>query len=75
MNKIEIDGVEYVPVDTPIILGMDVSCKECDIFKARETLTMSESPLCMDEGYEYVHDKCCDLYNNGILRTYKKVKK
>lgn len=75
MNKIEIDGVEYVPVDTPIVSRMDESCKECDIFKARKPLTMVQYPLCIENENKKVHTECCRLLNKGIHRIYKKVKK
>ena len=33
--RITIDGIEYKSVDTKIQEGMDIGCRDCDIYTAR----------------------------------------
>lgn len=46
--RVVIYGIEYESVDIPIVDGMDVSCRECDIFKAKIPKSMIEYPLCCE---------------------------
>ena len=71
-----IAGVEYEPVDTPIQKGMDVSCRECDIYKAKVPRSMAEFPLCYEvgKGGGNARQSCYAKAVRGIKRIWKKVK-
>lgn len=68
-----INGVEYEPVDTEIKEGMDVSCRECDIFKARIPKAMTQYPLCYEKGNTKVRESCYNKATKNIKRIWKKV--
>ena len=48
--RVTINGIEYESVDAQIVDGMDVSCRECDIFKAKIPKSVIEYPLCCEPG-------------------------
>lgn len=74
--RVTIDGVEYKPVDTPIQKGMDVSCRECDIYKAKVPRSMAEYPLCYEvgKGGGKARQSCYGKAVRGIKRIWKIVK-
>lgn len=74
--RVIIDGVEYEPVDTEIQKGMDVGCRECDIFKTKIPKSMSEYPLCYEvgKGGGNARQSCCGKARMGVKRIWKRVK-
>lgn len=73
--RVTINGIEYQSVDTQIIEGMDVSCRECDIFKARPPRSMMEYPLCYESGSGKARQSCYFHACRGIKRIFKKIEK
>jgi len=73
-TRITINGVDYEPVDTQIIQGMDISCRGCDIFKAKIPRSPRGYPLCCEKGNTGARDSCYRLACRGIKRVWIKVK-
>ena len=69
-NVITINGVEYIPIDTPCE-DSGYSCVNCDILKARPPQHMCQKPLCCDEEYLGVNLSCCIQGKKGINRIWK----
>ena len=69
MNEVSItiNGIEYIPVDTP----MEDCCANCDIYKARPPQHMTQYPLCCDEENIKVNQSCCFQAAKGIKRIWK----
>ena len=72
MNKesITINGVEYIPVDTPFE-DIPSGCSDCDIFKLRPPQHMMQRPMCCDKEYVKVNKSCCIQLKKGIHRIWK----
>lgn len=75
--RVKINGIEYEPVDTQIIEGMDISCRDCDIYKAKVPRSMIEYPLCYERGSGggNARQSCYAQARRGYKRTWKRVKK
>ena len=73
--RITIDGVEYKSVDTKIQEGMDIGCRDCDIYKARIPRSPGELLLCFEPGVCKARLSCCSRAAEGYQRIFKKVKK
>jgi hypothetical protein len=71
--KITINGIEYESVDTQIVEGMDVSCRDCDIFKAKIPRSPVEFPLCYERGGRKARQTCYNMACRGYKRIWKKV--
>lgn len=71
--RVTINGIEYESVDTKIVDGMDVSCRDCDIFKAKILKSLAEYPLCYETGSGKARMTCYSLACKGIKRIWKKV--
>ena len=70
---VTIDGVKYESVDTPITEGMDISCKECDIFKARIPKSLIDVPLCYERTNGIIKQSCYAKAKMGIKRNFKRM--
>lgn len=71
--RVTINGVEYESVDTQIVEGMDVSCRDCDIFKAKIPRSPAEFPLCYERGGGKARKTCYNMACRGYKRIWKKV--
>ena len=69
-NKVTINGVTYIAVDTPKE-GKEDNCLECDIFKARPPRFMFSNPICCDKEYSWINLSCCLKSNRNIHRIWK----
>ena len=74
--KVTIDGIEYESADTQIIEGMDVSCRDCDIYKAKIPKSPIEYPLCFEPGRggSTARHSCYAMAVRGYKRIFKKIK-
>lgn len=75
--RVTINGIEYESVDAQIVDGMDVSCRECDIFKAKIPKSVIEYPLCCEPGSGgggKARQSCYAKASRGIKRIFKIVK-
>ena len=72
MNEVSItiNGVEYIPVDTPF-KDLPSGCLDCDIFKLRPPQNMMQRPMCCDKEYSKVNKSCCKQLKKGINRIWK----
>ena len=73
--RITIDGIEYKAVDSKIKEGMDIGCRDCDIYKARIPRSPGELPLCFEPGVCKARLSCRSRAAEGYQRIFKKVKK
>lgn len=71
--RVTINGIEYESVDTQIIEGMDVSCRDCDIYKAKIPRSPVELPLCYERGGGKARLTCYKMACRGYKRIWKKV--
>lgn len=71
--RITINGIEYESVDTQIVEGMDIGCKDCDIFKAKIPRSPAVLPLCFERGNEKTRQSCYNMACRGYKRIWKKV--
>ena len=71
--RVAINGVEYESVDAQIVDGMDVSCKDCDIFTAKIPRSPAELPLCFERGNGKTRQSCHNMACRGYKRIWKKV--
>lgn len=69
-NTVVIHGVKYKAVDSK---RKRITCKDCDIYKAKMPQNMGQLPLCCEDAYKKVNDSCCEQFENGIKRIWKKV--
>ena len=69
-ESITINGVEYIPVDTPF-KGYPCNCLDCDIYKLRPPQSMMQLPMCCDKKYIKVNKSCCNQHKQGIRRIWK----
>ena len=69
-ESITINGVKYVPIDTPI-KDYPRGCLDCDIFKLRPPQNMMQHPMCCDKEYRKVNKSCCNQHKKGIRRIWK----
>lgn len=67
-QTVVIHGVKYKAVDTK---RKDFTCKDCDIYKAKIPQNMMQLPLCLE--YKSVNKSCCEQFEKGIKRIWKKV--
>lgn len=72
MLEITINGVTYEAVDTPITDDTDVSCRDCDIFKAKVPKSITSIPLCCEVGNSRARLSCCNQLAKRIKRTWKR---
>lgn len=70
-NIVEINGVTYVAVDTPIVEGQTYNCLDCDIYKIQPPQAMCVSPICCDKGKIWINLSCCLQSNRNIHRIWK----
>ena len=73
--RVKINGIEYESVDTQFMEGMDVSCHDCDIYKAKVPRSPGELPLCWHPGGGKARQGCYTAAIRGYKRTWKEVKK
>ena len=73
--RVKINGIEYESVDTQFMEGMDVSCHDCDIYKAKVPRSPAELPLCWHPGGGKARQGCYTAAIRGYKRTWKEVKK
>lgn len=71
-QTVVIHGVKYKAVDTKR-KRVDFTCKDCDIYKAKIPQSMMQLPLCCEEEYEIVNKSCCEQFDKGIKRIWKKI--
>lgn len=71
--RITINGIEYESVDTQIVEGMDIGCKDCDIFKAKIPKSPAELPLCFERGNGKTRQSCHTMACRGYKRIFKKI--
>lgn len=64
-QTVVIHGVKYKAVDTK---RKRVTCKDCDIYKNSLQL-----PLCCEDKYKKVIHSCCEQFEKGIKRIWKKI--
>lgn len=69
-NTVVIHGIKYKAVDSK--REDDFTCKDCDIYKARIPQSMRMLPLCCEEEYIKVNESCCEQFEKGIKRIWKK---
>lgn len=69
-QTIIINGVEYIPVDTPVT-DYHYDCSDCEIFKSRPPRNMAEHPICCDIEYIEVNKSCCEMLRKDINRIWK----
>lgn len=70
-NTVVIHGIKYKAVDSKR-KRVGFTCKECDIYKARIPYSMRILPLCLEEEYIKVNESCCEQFDKGIKRIWKK---
>lgn len=71
-RTVVIHGVKYKAVDSKR-KRVDLTCKDCDIFKAKPPQHAFMYPLCCEEAYKKVNESCCEQFEKGIKRIWKKV--
>ena len=71
-NTVVIHGVKYKAVDSKRKL-VDFTCKDCDIYKTKIPQNMGQLPLCCEDEYQKVNESCCEQFDKGIARIWKKV--
>lgn len=71
--RVTINGVEYESVDTQIVEGMDVSCRDCDIYKTKIPRSPAELPLCYERGVGKTRLTCYKMACRGYKRIWKRV--
>lgn len=71
-RTVVIHGVKYKAVDSKRN-RVDFTCKDCDIYKAKVPQSMMQLPLCCEEEYIKVNESCCEQFEKGIKRIWKKV--
>ena len=69
-QTVVIHGVKYKAVDTK---RKDFTCKDCDIYKAKIPQNMVQLPLCCEDKYQKVNESCCEKFEKGIKRIWKKI--
>lgn len=69
-NTVVIHGIKYKAVDSK---RKQVTCKDCDIYNAEIPQSMRILPLCLKEEYIKVYESCCEQFEKGIKRIWKKV--
>ena len=70
MKTIVIHGVKYQAVDSK---SKSVTCKDCDIYKAKIPQSMMQLPLCCEKKYQKVNESCCKKFEKGIKRIWKRI--
>lgn len=70
-NTVVILGIKYKAVDSK--QDKQVTCKDCDIYKARIPQSMRMLPLCLEDEYIKVNESCCEQFGKRIKRIWKKV--
>ena len=71
INEVVIHGVKYKAVDFKIE-QVDFTCKYCDIYMAKIPQN-AQPPLCCEDKYKKVNDSCCEQFEKGIHRIWKRV--
>lgn len=71
-DTVVIHGIKYKAVDSNIE-ETDFTCGCCDIYKAKIPKSMMSLPLCCEEKYIKVNESCCEQFEKGIKRIWKKV--
>ena len=74
-RTVVIHGIKYKAVDSKQDKQEieNFTCKDCDIYKARIPKSMRILPLCFEDEYIKVKDSCCEQFEKGIKRIWKKV--
>ena len=74
-NTVVIHGIKYKAVDSKQDKQEieKFTCKDCDIYKARIPQSMRILPLCLEDKYIKVNESCCEQFEKGIKRIWKKV--
>lgn len=72
MNTVVIHGVKYKAVDSKI-KRVVLTCWDCDIYQAKILQNMGQLPLCCEDKYKKVNKSCCEQFEKGIKRIWKKV--
>ena len=68
-NTVVIHGIKYKAVDSK---RKQVTCKDCDIYNAEIPHPMRILPLCLEDEYIKVNESCCEQFEKGIKRIWKK---
>lgn len=71
-NTVVIHGIKYKAVDSNR-KKTDFTCGDCDIYKAKIPQNMVQLPLCCEDEYKKVNESCCEQFEKGIIRIWKKV--
>lgn len=71
-QSVVIHGIKYKAVDSKRE-QVGFTCKECDIYKARIPQSMRFLPLCLEDEYIKVNESCCEQFEKGVKRIWKKV--
>lgn len=71
-RTIVIHGIKYQAVDKPAE-ECNLTCKDCDIYKAKPPQHAFMYPLCCEEKYKKLNESCCEQFEKGINRKWKKV--
>ena len=72
MTTVVIHGVKYQAVDSNT-KSKYLTCKNCDIYKAKIPKNMGQLPLCCEDKYQKVNKSCCKQFDKGIKRIWKRV--
>lgn len=68
-DTVVIHGIKYKAVDSNIE-ETDITCGNCDIYRAKITRQL---PLCCEDKYKKVNKSCCEQFEKGIKRIWKRV--
>lgn len=71
-NTVVIHGIKYKAIDSKLEYG-NSTCGDCDIYIAKIPQFMMSVPLCCEEEYIKVNESCCEQFEKGIKRIWKKV--
>lgn len=69
-QTVVIHGIKYKAVDSK---RKRITCWDCDIYKAKIPQNMVQLPLCCEDEYKKVNESCCEQFEKGIKRIWKKV--
>ena len=71
-NTVVFHGIKYKAVDSKRERD-DFTCKDCDIYKAKIPQNVGQLPLYLEDEYKKVNDSCCEQFEKGLKRIWKRV--
>lgn len=69
-RTVVIHGVKYQAEDSKR-KDIDLTCKDCDIYKAKIPQHLGQMPLCCEDEYLKVNKSCCEQFDKGIKRIWR----